>query len=98
MDRGSSTSRPAALTAIYIGDEIHDVRGLLACARNCAKLHRRLLHASDAACRSSRAAARAELRRGGLPSARVRWSTIEVIAAMWIKRDGACERQSACFL
>src|SRR5579863_8397692 len=38
MDRGSSTSRPAALTTIYIGDEIPDVPGLLACARNCAKL------------------------------------------------------------
>src|SRR5580700_8486806 len=54
MDRGSSTSRSAALTTIYIGDEIPDVPGLLACARNCAKLHGRLLHASDAARCSSR--------------------------------------------
>jgi hypothetical protein len=39
MDRGGSTFRPAALTAIYLGDEIPGVPGLLACARNCAKLH-----------------------------------------------------------
>src|ERR1700722_16277630 len=79
MDRGRSTSRPAALTTIYSGDEIHDVPGLLACARNCAKLH---------GC--ARISSRADASVAGCQS-RAQWSRIDAIAAMRIKCDVAWE-------